>query len=194
MKLSTFQRLFLVAIALVCAKSSWTQNPPGQTDSKRSAFAMGPKYILMPDNFFVLVRKGGELGAFRLTGIQQGEDGLGTAKYESFLQADGSSSFRKSNVIKREGEIEIKPMTGILHSLTWQPGQNKLWVGKWWFGCFSPSLVNMSSHFSEQDDGYEFAPTSAQNVSEIDSSDKRLKWFRFDPNNRVSVPIADLPK
>jgi hypothetical protein len=84
-------------------------------------------------------------------------------------------------------------MRGI-HEFAWQPGQNKLWVGKWWFGCYSPSLVNMSSHFSEKDEGYEFAPTSAQNVAEIDASDKRLRWFRFNPDARIVVPVSDLPK
>ncbi|HLK53845.1 MAG TPA: hypothetical protein VKU42_10325, partial [Candidatus Angelobacter sp.] len=73
-------------------------------------------------------------------------------------------------------------------------GQNKLWVGKWWFGCLTPSLINMSSHFSEKDKGYEFAPTSARSVREIDASDNRLKWFRFDPNARIVVPVSDLPK
>jgi hypothetical protein len=52
----------------------------------------------------------------------------------------------------------------------------------------------MSSHFSEKDEGYEFAPTSAQNVAEIDASDKRLRWFRFNPDARIVVPVSDLPK
>jgi len=157
-------------------------------------FDIGPRYLHMPANFFVLVRKGREVGAVRFTKIEQDVKGIGHSTYESYFQSDGSGSFLASNVAKRFGEIDIKPMRGVSHSLTWQPGQVKLRVGNWWFGCLSPSLFNMSSHFSEKDDGYEFAPTSAQNITEIDASDKRLRWFRFDPNARISVPVSDLPK
>jgi hypothetical protein len=154
---------------------------------------MGPNYVHVPEEFFVLVRKGREIGAIRFIRIEQDAQGNGKSTYETYFQGDGSGSFLNSNVVKRTGEIDIRPMRGI-HEFAWQPGQNKLWVGKWWFGCYSPSLVNMSSHFSEKDEGYEFAPTSAQNVAEIDASDKRLRWFRFNPDARIVVPVSDLPK
>jgi hypothetical protein len=48
--------------------------------------------------------------------------------------------------------------------------------------------------FWKEDHSYEFAPTSACDVSEIDATDKRLRWFRFDPNASVILPLADLPK
>jgi hypothetical protein len=47
---------------------------------------------------------------------------------------------------------------------------------------------------SQKDYGYEFAPTSARDVGEIDASDKRLHGYRFDNNSRVEVPVAGLPK
>jgi len=47
---------------------------------------------------------------------------------------------------------------------------------------------------SQKDYGYEFAPTSARSVGEIDASDSRLRWFRFDPNARVTIPVSELPK
>jgi hypothetical protein len=70
--------------------------------------------------------------------------------------------------------VHIQPIRGV-HAFAWQPGQNKLWVGKWWFGCMSPNLVNMSEHFSEKDTGFEFAPTSAQSVEEVNALDKELR-------------------
>jgi hypothetical protein len=39
----------------------------------------------------------------------------------------------------------------------------------------SPNLVNMSEHFSEKDTGFEFAPTSAQSVEEVNALDKELR-------------------
>ncbi|MCU1253615.1 MAG: hypothetical protein JWQ49_6644 [Edaphobacter sp.] len=155
---------------------------------------MGPYAVHMPEKFFVLVRKGREIGAIRFTKINLNADGDGESTYESYFQADGSGSFMNSNVIKRSGEITIKPVRGVSHTLSWWPGQHKLWVGKWWFGCMSPSLINMTSHFSDKDEGFEFAPTSAQNIAEIDASDRHLRWFRFDPNARITLQVSDLPK
>jgi hypothetical protein len=185
--------LFSLLAALFSVQLVRSQSPLKQGDSSRAQFTMGPNYVHVPEEFFVLVRKGREIGAIRFVRIEQDAQGNGKSTYETYFQGDGSGSFLNPNVVKRTGEIDIKPMRGI-HAFAWQPGQNKLWVGKWWFGCYSPSLVNMSSHFSEKDEGYEFAPTSAQNIAEIDASDKRLQWFRFDPDARIIVPVSNLPK
>lgn len=180
--------LIALSVQAVCAQSQAKQAAPSQPE-----FAMGPRYVLMPEKFFLLVRKGRDIGAVRFTKIGQDADGNGKSRYESYFQGDGSGSFLSSNVIKRTEEIEIKPMRGI-HAFAWQPGQNRLWIGKWWFGCYSPSLVNMSLHFSENDDGFEFAPTSAISVEEINLSDKRLRWFRYAPDASISMPVSNLPK
>jgi len=180
-------------IALTGVHPAGAQSPAKQATPTQPEFAMGPRYVLMPEKFFLLVRKGQDIGAVRFTKIEQDADGNGKSRYESYFQGDGSGSFLNSNVIKRTEEIEIKPMRGI-HAFAWQPGQNRLWVGKWWFGCYSPSLVNMSSHFSENDDGFEFAPTSAISVEEINLSDKRLRWFRYVPDTSISMPVSNLPK
>lgn len=160
----------------------------------KTEFMIGPKFIYMAENSFVLVRRGRAIGAFRLTRIQQDSAGIGKSTYESYYQGDGTRSLQDSNAIRKSGEIDIQPMAGLVHSLMWQPGLNKLWVGKWWFGCLTPSLVNMSEHFSEEDGGFEFAPTSAQSVAEINVNDSRLRWFRFNPDAGITVPVSELPK
>ena len=190
--MSIRQLLTLVMIGFLIGRSGRAQSQTEQGDSK-AQFSMGPRYVHMPENFFVLVRKGTNTGAIRFTKIVQDSLGNGKSAYESYFQSDGTGSFLTPNVVKRSGEIDIKPMRGV-HTLAWQPGQNRLLVGKWWFGCRSPSLINMSIHFSEKDEGYEFAPTSAQSLAEIDLTDKRLRWFHYDPNARISLPVADLPK
>jgi hypothetical protein len=48
--------------------------------------------------------------------------------------------------------------------------------------------------FWEEHKGYEFAPTSACDISEVDANDKRLRWFRADPNAKITLQLADLPK
>jgi hypothetical protein len=54
--------------------------------------------------------------------------------------------------------------------------------------------MNMSAHFAEKDSGFEFAPTSAREIVHADASDQRLRWFRHDPNARISLPISELPE
>jgi len=182
------------AIALfVCLVMVFTARSSGVEPVRNALFVFGPTSVYVPEGYFILVRKGRQMGAFRLTKVEEGEsNGIGNSTYESYFQADGSGSFVKPNVIRRSGEIDIKPLKGI-HAFAWQPGQNRLRVGKWWFGCVANQLINMAPGFSETDAGYEFAPTSAQSVADIDASDVRLRWFRFDANSSISVPVAELP-
>jgi hypothetical protein len=154
---------------------------------------MRPRYVLLPEKFFLLVRRGSELGAIRFTRIDSDPVGNGKATYESYFQADGSGSFVTPNVVKRSGVIDIRSMRGI-HAFAWQPGQNKLRVGTWWFGCLGPGTINMSSRFAEKDNRFEFAPTSARSLEEIDASDKRLRWFRYEPDARIRLPVSDVPR
>ncbi len=159
----------------------------------QAQFAMGPRYAYIPEGYFLLIRKGTALGAIRLVSIHQDTLGNGSSTYESYFQSDGSGSFLTATVVRRAGKIDIRPLVG-LHPFNWQPGQDRLRVGDWWFGCPTPSLVNMSGHFAVKDQGYEFAPTSAKDIHEVDALDKRLKWFRYDENTEVIMPVASLPK
>jgi hypothetical protein len=52
----------------------------------------------------------------------------------------------------------------------------------------------MSSHFAEWDNGFGFAPTSAQSLEEIDASGKPLRWIRYKPDARIRLPVSDVPK
>jgi hypothetical protein len=74
--------------------------------------------------------------------------------------------------------------------------QYTAWIGKWSFTFASPILISMATPSPEagEDGAYEFAPTSACDVSEIDALDKRLRWFRYDSKTKVVLPLAELPK
>jgi len=185
--------LTLALIVLGGGISSWSQEKESPSDSSEIHFTVGPRFIHLPEGYFLLVRKGKNLGAIRLTQIAQDSEGNGSSKYESYFQSDGSGSFLNANTVRRSGGIDIKPMRGI-HMFAWQPGQDKLWVGNWWFGCDSPSLVNMSFHFSEEDQGLEFAATSAKAIHEVDALNPQLRWFRYLSDDRVILPVLTLPK
>ena len=182
---------YLVTVGLL-SSVPFTQ---GQTSQRTDQFVVGPGEVLAPKGVFLLVRKGREIGAIRFTNIVQGaEVGTGKASYESFFQGDGSGSFRSQNLRKQSGENDLKPLRGI-GRLAFQSGNNRVRVGEWSFLASSPGAVSMWPYRGSQKDyGYEFAATSARDVNEIDPSDKRLRWFRFSTDSRVTLQVAELPK
>jgi len=162
-------------------------------NTQANQFVMGPGEVGIPTGFYLLIRKGSQIGAVRFTSAQSNPvPGTGTANYESYFPADASGSFRSTAIRKQSGEIDLKPLKGI-GRLAFQTGKDLIKVGDWSFRSTAPGTINMWPYRGSQKDyGFEFAPTSARQVGEIDASDKRLRWFRFDPNARVNLPVSDL--
>ena len=154
--------------------------------------------VTMPVGAFLLIRKDGQIAAIRLTSIDPAATQyLGKSTYESFFQPDRSGLLSARNVDHRTGEVDIRPTKGV-HAVYLHTGGNRdAHVGKWTFRFVFPSLMVMSdasfwSGFG--DHGYEFAPTSACTLSEIDAADKQLRWFRWDRSTQIILPLSDLPK
>jgi hypothetical protein len=193
-------RMLVLAMIVVLSSDRFlhAQSPqaPGvQANNSTSKFVVGPSTVLLPKGAFLLIRKGREIGAIRFTSIEQGGTiGTGKAVYESYFQGDGSGSFRSPNVRKQTGENDLKPLQGIGRA-SFQFGKDKVQVGKWDFRSGYPGRIDMWPYRGSQKDyGYEFAATSARDVGEIDASDKRLRWFRFSTDSRVTLQVAELPK
>jgi len=164
-------------------------------NAETNQFVMGPGEVRIPTGVYLLIRKGSQVGAVRFTSAQPNSaPGTGTASYESYFPADASGSFRSAASRKQSGEINLKPLKGI-GRFAFQTGKDLVKVGDWSFRSTAPGAINMWPYRGSQKDyGFEFAPTSARQVGEIDASDKHLRWFRFDPNSRVNLLVSDLPK
>ena len=187
------QKLLSLAVVVAMFSAFAAQ---GQADSSsKDEFVVGPGQVLVPKGVFLLVRKGNKVGAIRFISIEQGKEiGTGRATYESYFKGDGSTSFRSQSVHKQTGSIDLKPLKGIGRA-AFQFGKDKVRVGDWAFRSDSPGSIDMWPYRGAQKDyGYEFAPTSARDVTEIDLSDKRLRWFRFEKDSRVTLRVIDLPK
>jgi hypothetical protein len=174
--------------------SAHNQKPYIHRDS--TAFFVGPYDIVMPEGAYLLIRKGNQVGAVRFTNvIDEIEACRGTADYESYFQADGTGSFVESNVLKKTGKIDLKPtmLQGRFKRLQFSGYQ--VHIGPWTFASDCPSNLTMYlAGKSEKDYGFELAPTSAMNVSEIDASDKRLQWFRYFDDKSIKLLVSELPK
>ena len=178
-----------------CLAATPQQSQQNEAEASVESFVMGPWAISMPTGALLVIRKNGKVGALRLTAVVQGDAiGLGTATYESYFQGDGSANFQRPNVTKLRGEIELKPLKGV-GRFSFQTGKNKIRVGSWSFGAAAPNLMNMWPFRGDSKDyGFEFAPTSARDISELNLSDPRLRWFKFDSSGGIVLPVRDLPK
>jgi len=171
----------------------------GPTDGTAKQFVLGGGYIKLPVGAFLLVRKNGEIGAIRIAKVAPGgTEWVGKSTYESLFQSGGSGDLITGNALRKTGEIDIQKAKGPGRGLyIYQPGQDKATIGDWSFVFANPTAMTMWGKTKGQSKdvyGFEFAPTSACSASEIDVSDKRLRWFRYDRNASVTLPIAGLPK
>jgi hypothetical protein len=166
-----------------------------RNDHLATQFVIRGTSIQMPVGAFLLVRKNGEVGAIRLTNIDPAvTEDYGKFTYESYFPSDAAGLFRSGKLARHAGELDVRPSKGT-RGIYYQPGSHKASIGKWTFAFDVPSRMHMSGiSFWKEDHGYEFAPTSACDLSEINANDKRLHWFRYDPNASVILPLSDLPK
>jgi len=156
--------------------------------------------IEMPIGAFLLIRKGNQLGAIRLVAISPtSTEWLGQATYESYFQVGGARSPLAANTAHHIGELELRQSKGPGRGIyIYKPGPYRAQIGEWLFGFDGPSKMVMTNHSvmkgDYSDHGFEFAPTSACSLSELNAQEKGLKWFRYDRNASVVLPLADLPK
>jgi hypothetical protein len=189
----------LLVVIVLCGAAGYAQmrcpadTRPGDLATR---FSITGGSVKMPAGAFLLIRKrkNGEIGALRLTNIDPTsteQDGKST--YESYFQGDGSGSLSAANV--QTGKLSLKPLKGPGRGIyIYQPGQNRARVGKWSFAFVTPTVMGMWPYHRDGDHGYEFAPTSACNLSEINANDKRLRWFRYDPDASIILPLSELPR
>jgi hypothetical protein len=169
-------------------------------DELASRFVVSAGAVKMPIGAFLLIRKKAEIAAIRLTSIDPAAtEWLGKSVYESYYQGDGSGSFSAGNVVRATGNLNLQQSKGPGRGIyIYKPGPYRAEIGKWSFAFDGPSMMVMTDHSSltgdYSDHGFEFAPTSACDLAEVNIHDKRLKWFRYDRNASVTLPLADLAK
>src|SRR5579862_2024220 len=169
-----------------------------RSDENATRFTVSIGTVTMPVGAFLLVRHGSQLGAIRLTSLTPGPNRAeGRSNYESLFLPDTSTSFTGSGVDHQTGDVYIGETVGVHAVFVYTKGHSQVLIGKWKFYLVWPDLMAMSGVSfwrGLHDEGFEFAPTSACQVSEIDATDKRLRWFRWDKTTQVKLPLADLPK
>jgi len=179
---------------LLLAAAAYSQTPVGQ-----QGFCIHGSGLNLPLGKFLLIRRGNQVGALRLTRITpdtntkpSASEWLGTIAYESYF-ADGGHTFSDSSVVKTSDELRFGRIKGFGFHYSWQSGKMTAHVGPWMFIFFDQDGMFMTSYDRwngvEHDSGLEFAPTGATELADINPKDPRLHWYKRDPNTDIPCPV-----
>jgi len=190
------------SIALLGVRTTiYAQTPCTHTPQvEAKAFVISGGAIEMPVGYFLLVRRKDGLGAIRLTTATPSppENWFGTSAYESYFQPKAMLSLASKTAVRHASTMDFRQTKGVHAVYLYGSGHHEALIGRWKFDFGNPVLLPMTNLTfwggEMRDHGFEFAPTSACGVSEIDALDPHLHWYRYDRNAKVTLPIIELPR
>jgi hypothetical protein len=153
--------------------------------------------VYMPIGPFLLIRKKNEICALKFTKFwneKKGEEIERNAAYISYYQNDGSANFPNGKVT--EGQASSLPWRVFTRLFMWKPGTTYVECGPLKFAWEYYGFVCVCGKNGRPGDyGFEFAPTPWENINDVNVSDKRIKWYRYDENRKtIDISIDKLWK
>jgi hypothetical protein len=204
-RLFCWRRICSAAMIFVLGFSAMIMNAQSACPLDRQGeFTIYTNIVALPVGYFLLVRNGDKVGAIRVTSVTQDMntqpkvgEWIGKFTYESYYREGKAVVFEGQSTVRRTGELEFRRMKGIGFHSSHQPGNHLSRIGPWKFLFSADQWVFMSNYNAWNgvaDRGFEVAPTSACDVSQIDVYDSRLKWYRINPNREgIKIPLSKLP-
>jgi hypothetical protein len=170
-----------------------------QTPTGRQGFCVHGSGVNLPIGKFLLIRKGNQVGALRLTRITRDTttkpragEWLGTVAYESYF-AEGSRPLNDSSATKTSEKLKFGRIKGFGFHYSFQSGNMTARVGPWKFLFFDEDGMFMTAYDRwngiDHDSGLEFAPTGSTDLASANPQDPRLHWYRQDPNTDIPCPV-----
>ena len=157
---------------------------------------VSPNAIIMPLGKILLIRRDSHYGAIKFTKFWTGktEDDL-YATYESYYQDDKTGDFANKNVKFIKEELHSPKPSFSLFGHPFAFGiKEEIKCGPirlWWVGRGTVCFFKRSQR--QGDYGIELAPTKWTDISQVNVSDPRLKWYRYDANRKdVKIPLDQL--
>jgi len=186
--------LAIAACNLLLAVPGYSQIPIG-----KQGFCVHGSGINLPVGKFLLIRKGNQVGALRLTRIirdtqtkPRANEWLGIVAYESYF-VDERRPLNDSSAIKTSDELRFRRIKGFGFHYSWQSGNMTARVGPWKFLFFDEDGMYMTTidrwNGINHDSGIEFAPTGATELASVNPRDPRLHWYKRDPNTDIPCPV-----
>ncbi len=146
--------------------------------------------IGMPIGRILLVRRGNETGAIRF--IKDWfiiSKRFSRAEYESYIFTNPKEYMSANTLIRKKS---IASWNFIANFLFWGNAEVKCGsIRMFWTG--NRTVYFYSGDQYDGDYGIEFAPTPWMDISQVNLSDQRIKWFRYNgKRDRVNIPIDNL--
>jgi hypothetical protein len=153
----------------------------------------------MPLGHFLLIRKKNEICALKFTKFwneKQGAEIERNAVYISYYQNDGSGNLLSPNVKITEGQASSLPWRVFTRLFMWQPGTTYIKCGPLKLAWqYYGGVCACKDNGPPRDYGFEFASAPWENITEVNLSDKQIKWYRYDKNReKIDIPIDKLWK
>ena len=183
---------FLWGLLLLAPTVGSARMPSPEWPSNKVLVA--PSAILMPPGKVLLIRKDGSIhGAVKFLDFWTGrteEDWF--AEYESYyLSGSKDRHFGGKDLVVRRGSLSSPKPRGI-GRLAFSFGKKEIRCGPvklYWSGRGSVHFYSLNQE--EGDHGIELAPTNWSSTSEVDLSDPRIQWYRYDSTRKRTTVFID---
>jgi hypothetical protein len=176
-----------------------------QTSAGAAGFCFHGVGVNLPVGKFLLIRKGNQFGAIRITRITPDKQSkptagewLGSVAYESYFISKSSDSFSQSANGRRQGELIFGRIRGFGFHYSWQSGNQEAVVGPWKIPFFAQDGMFMTAvnfwNGVDHDFGLQFAPTNVTQVNQLDPGEDKLHWYAYDRNRDIPCPVEAFSK
>lgn len=161
---------------------------------------IAPNCVRMPLGRILLVRKGSQYCAVKLTETWTGETkGDIFTNYESYYQGDGTGDFsnKNKNVEYAKGQLAERNSIMFGRIILYHTGPENKEIDCGRMKLFSLQNVIYFYHVGrpKKKDFLidELAPTKWSDISQVNVFDPRLKWYRYDEKRKdMFIPIDQL--
>jgi hypothetical protein len=194
--------LYLLLAATVASPSA---GQSVQTPAGAAGFCFHGSGVNLPIGRFLLIRKGDQFGALRITQIRPetqskptAGEWLGSVEYESYFIVKPFDSFSNVANRKHSGELRFGRMKGFGFHYSWQSGNQEAVVGPWKFRFFNQDGMFMTAvdfwNGVDHDSGLEFAPTDITEANRLNPRERELHWYTYDANRDIPCPVEAISK
>ncbi len=184
--------VFLLGVSeMADSKNEEDFRPPGQNEVH-----IGPNMVMIPLGRILLIRKDTDYCAIRFTKVWTGKsDDDRYATYEAYHQGDETGDFTNKNVTFRKEELHSPRPSFSLFGHPFAFGiKEEIRCGPirlWWTGRGAVYFFERDQR--QGDYGIELAPTKWTDISQVNISEPRLKWYKYDgKRKRINIPIDQL--
>lgn len=199
----TFAICFLL---IVTGQSEVFGGDANDTYSEAEKIAKHSAYVTyasvgVPLGYLLLIRKENDMCAIRFTEYHRGRDarpptvtntGEETlyAEYDWYYKSSKNAKFIDDDQNSGHAKLERKQLTGI-GRFSFQSGNTIVRCGPFKLQWYYPNGVGFHSKPTPSEEGIEIAPTRWRNIEDIKLTDAKLKWYRYDKEEKR--PAMHLP-